>query len=269
MAGSLPIVDARIAGDPVRLLVDTGAVRSVLSPEAAQRLRLRRDPWVGDRVVGVAGVVSQYWNAITHSVSIGGVPLIQPEMAVAPLAGPVDGLLGADFWTRYDADLDLPQRRLTLYRAEPCVRQVAPWGEAAVRIQGVVGGPRNRLLLPASLDGVPTVALFDTGSEKSAVALRLARRLPPPTDGWRVARLRGVSTTAQVVPARRFARLTIGPLVFADSLLPLLPFFPGQANVLVGEDLLRGCRTWFSFANRQVFIARAPGDVLPCPASGG
>ncbi|HET6182481.1 MAG TPA: retropepsin-like aspartic protease [Acetobacteraceae bacterium] len=264
----MPTVQATISGASVRLLLDTGAARSLLGSAAVQRLGLRRDRFAGERVAGVGGGVSAALNAITGTIVLGGAELDQPEMAVAPVNIPVDGLLGADFWLRYDADLDLPHRRLTLYEASPCPRAAAPWRGPSVRLQGFEDAPPNRLLLPILLDGIEARAAFDTGAQASSVALRLAARFPPPPGGWQAVHVRGVNGAARVLPARRFARLQIGELVYADWLMPVLPLPPGPIEALVGEDLLHGCRTWFSFRARQVFVAAAPGDVLACRRSG-
>jgi hypothetical protein len=265
----LPVVEAQIAGAPVRLLVDTGAVRSLLSESAAARLRLPRDPWVGTRVVGVGGL-SSAWDAVTGAIVLGGAELPEPEMAVAHLPLPLhaDGVLGADIWRRFDADLDLPARKLTLYRAARCQRSAPPWPEPAIAIAALGWAPPERLMLPAALEGLPAAAVFDTGAQISAVSKRLAMRIPAPADGWRALRVSGVNAGVSVVQARRFARLQVGPFLYLNAVLPVLELPPNPGTVLVGVDMLRGCRTWFSFTARQVFVATRSRDVLACRLMG-
>ena len=55
-------------------VLDTGAERSMVSPQAVQRLHLALDKWVGTRMHGIGGII-EHPNADPRSLTLGGVPL--------------------------------------------------------------------------------------------------------------------------------------------------------------------------------------------------
>ena len=179
----LPLVDATIAGAPVRLVLDTGADRTLLSEAAVRRLGLPRDPHRTSRSAGVGGVFGGF-DAIVNTITLGGTTLPLPRVVVGDFNlgfsdTQVDGLLGADLWRHFDVDLDLPARTATLYRAQFCHRTAPPWPGPAIAIEGLAGPP-TRLLLPVALDGKGAAAIFDTGAQVTGVSTRLAASVPNP-----------------------------------------------------------------------------------------
>lgn len=269
----LPLIDGTIAGKPVRLVLDTGADRTLLSEAAVRRLGLRR----GSKATRSAGIGGSFaaFDALAGSIQFGKVSVPLANVVVGNFAlglseSQVDGLLGADLWRQLDVDLDLPARTARFYRAEPCRRRSPPWVGPGVAIDGLAG-PANRLLLPAALDGHGAVAIFDTGAQVSGVSFRLAARAGETDEPASEVRIRGAGGGVARLKARRFASFRVGPLLFRNPVLPVLPL-PQYADALVGEDMLRGCRVWFSFAARQLFLdtpeVTAPqgGQIaLACP----
>ncbi|MBV8912569.1 MAG: clan AA aspartic protease, partial [Acetobacteraceae bacterium] len=106
-------VDARINGERATLVVDTGAERSILSPEAAKRLGVT-DQYDFSRAVSGIGETIHTGDARLRSLSVGEVAFADPRILVGPI-GPLgaDGLLGADLLGDFDLDLDGPRRQLT------------------------------------------------------------------------------------------------------------------------------------------------------------
>ncbi len=94
-------LDARLDGQPISVLVDTGARSRILSTAAARRLgvagdRLGADP--GGVNAGIDLHPSEYhWHRFRKLV-IGSETTRDPVLTVAPLAEPVDLLLGADWF---------------------------------------------------------------------------------------------------------------------------------------------------------------------------
>ena len=99
--GDRLLMTARLDGRPVSVLVDTGARSRILSTAAARRLgvygdRLGADP--GGVNAGVDLHPSEYhWHRFRR-LTIGGETMDDPVLTVAPLAEPVDLLLGADWF---------------------------------------------------------------------------------------------------------------------------------------------------------------------------
>lgn len=276
VANRLVFVTAFINGQPVDLVVDTGSDRTLLSRAAVARLGLGTDAMHRTRGWGLAGPTASL-DAKVSRFELAGITLPLARVAVGdlsvkPLGARVDGVLGTDVLRRFDVDLDAPAGQLTLYRGESCRLKVPPWPTPAVAIAGVRGVNRTRqvprlLLIPIEVDGVPGLALLDTGSQVSAVTRAFAR-----TVGVPAARLRqdqtvivgGAGPDPVTVPLHRF-RLRIGPWIADDPVLPVLqppedpephvryPTPPWQG--LVGEDFLHGRRIWVSFTGWQVFIS--------------
>ncbi len=94
-AGGVFTLPVEVNGVAANFMLDTGAVRSTVTPEAVQRLRLARDKWVGTTMTGVGGIgnVERPPNATPASISLGGIPLVRrrlsrdSSLAVACTAG--------------------------------------------------------------------------------------------------------------------------------------------------------------------------------------
>ena len=95
-------------------------------------------------------------------------------MTVGPLpvnaiAGrPIAGLLGRDFLSPFDLDLDLPAHRMTLYDVRGCDAGFLPWTTpyAAIPASTPMGAA---LVVQVLVDGRPLRALIDTGASASLI----------------------------------------------------------------------------------------------------
>src|SRR5262249_26586082 len=129
--------------------------------------------WHGGMHRGVTSF-SNSVNAIVHSFKVGGMALENRSLAIIPFSfaaevrPPVAGLLGADFLFRFDLEIDLPQRKLTLYRNPGGADGVPPCDGAAMAIP-LVKSATNRLNLAVSVDGHPFRAIIDTGANASLI----------------------------------------------------------------------------------------------------
>jgi predicted aspartyl protease len=263
----LLVVPAGINGRWVRLVVDSGAERTTLSRAVAERLGLPHDPRYQTRSLGIGG---QSVNADVHidRLVLGGVRFPVDRLAVGqfdlhtPGGLDADGLLGADILLAFDMDIDVPAGALTLYRSRLCPEAAPPWQEPAVEIPGV-RARKDRLLLPIELDGVPGMAILDTGAGHNLIGLDMARRLGLDAAAMandRTIRQRGVGPGESTGYLHRFRQLRIGPVVQAAPLLPVNLSMAGFGDALIGEPFLCGRRVWMSFRNRQVFVSRRGDD---------
>jgi hypothetical protein len=92
---------------------------------------------------------------------------------VNALSGPLDGVLGADILRSFDIDLDLPERRMTLYQGQGCAAASPAGAQPYARI-AAGRSPSNRLFFPVQLDGSRISALFDNGAQFSVLSARTA-----------------------------------------------------------------------------------------------
>ena len=118
--GTLQFVPARIAGQPVTLMLDTGAERTVLTEAAVTRLGLKRDPRYVTQTYGIGGPSTNMDAPLPDGLTLGGTRFPVDRVAVGHFAidhvpgAPPDGLLGADLLLAFDMDLNLPAGRMTL-----------------------------------------------------------------------------------------------------------------------------------------------------------
>jgi predicted aspartyl protease len=267
----LLLVDAAVAGKPVALLVDTGAERTTLTEAAVARLGLARDRHA-TRSAGIGGTTASL-DVQVPGLVLGGTRFRLDRLAVGrfriPLPGAeVDGLLGADILLAFELDMDIPGRRLTIYRLRRCDDAVPPW--PAAEVAGVTAR-RDRMLVPIVLDGIPGKAVLDTGAQTSAVSEELAARAGATRhalaqDPHIV--VHGAAPTPLPVPVHRFHSLFIAGEPVPDPRIDVAPG-AGLGDGLVGADFIRGRRLWLAFPMRRLFIARAPSAIdSPFPGRG-
>jgi len=262
----LLVVPAGIGGKWVKLLVDSGAERTVLSADTVARLGLARDEKIITRSTGMGGTYVAN-DAIIPGLVLGGVRFTIERVSVGQFRlGPslaADGLLGSDLLLAFDLDIDVPDKTLTLYRPRLCPDVTPPWREPFERVAGV-RALRDRLLIPLDLDGVSGMGILDTGAQATTIGLRMANRLgltQQSMAGDLIVQHHGAGPGSQEARLHRFKLLRIGPAVARDPVLSVLPVDAGVGDALVGEDFIDGRRIWMSFANREVFVATSKPGV--------
>jgi hypothetical protein len=253
-------------------IMDTGAERTLMSEEAVRRLGLARDGWVASTIRGLGGY-EQRPNALPRSLRLGGMVLRRKTLTgdtsvtvgpvpVSQVAGhPIAGLLGRDFLSPFDLDLDLPDRRLTLNDVHGCTTWFLPWTApyATIPANMPLG---DALVIPAQVDGRALRALLDTGASASLIVapgmfrLGLTPEMLAHDPGGNGA---GVGPAPVPMRLHRFAELRIGPDVSRDASIwvasaRVVPI----VDMLLGVDWLQSRRVWLSYATQQVFVAARP-----------
>ncbi len=261
-------VPVGINGQAVSMLVDTGAERTMITEETAERLKVTRDPRFMTRSGGVGGV-TQSADARVESFVLGGVGFPIDRVSVNRLGPgvPFEGILGADILLAFDLDIDVPGGALSLYRIRRCAVADPPWPERAVPIAGVTAR-RDRMMVPIEVNGVEGIALLDTGAQTSTLGASFARRLGL-TDqvlaSSQALTIRGVGPGTLQARIQRFRTVRLGPVVGTNVLLPLLPMDIGFGDALIGQDFLHGRRMWVSFPTRRLFISQHGHEMLLRP----
>ncbi len=267
IAGGDILVEVAVNGVPASFKLDTGAERSLITPEAARRLDLARDRWVGSTVWGIGGI-ERNSVADPRSLSLAGIPLRHRAPAgdsflvVGPLGAAnagepsVDGLLGRDFLSAFDVALDVPGRRLTLWGVSGCAGRFLPWTEPYDAI-ATLPEYGNALVLPVLADGKRLRALPDTGAAETLLSTAGVIRLGLGDSGGPVQDIHGVGERARAVWSIRLSSLQVGRQTERDvpALASRLHLYP-IVDMLLGADWFRTRRVWLSYATGQVFTAR-------------
>ncbi|HTI79093.1 MAG TPA: retropepsin-like aspartic protease [Acetobacteraceae bacterium] len=252
-----------IDGQKVKLLVDTGAEKTLLTEDAVARLRLPRDYTHATRTYGIGDATAAWDALLPHGMVIGGVEFPVDRVTVGRFGisnvggDAADGLLGADILLAFDLDLDLPQGQLSLYRARrQCPDAAPPWPQPYIDVAGVATR-QDRLMVPFELDGVSGLAVMDTGAQLSSISEHLAERMGVAADALsadRTVMAHGAAPNQVAVRLHRFRELRIGPAVMEAPSLPVVPMTGGMGDALVGADFLKGRRAWLSYSTRRIFV---------------
>jgi hypothetical protein len=263
--GGRLMLTVTLDGQPARFILDTGAVRSLVTPEAVARLRLRLDEWVDSTVMGVGGY-RRHRNADPRSITLGGLALHRRTLTqdtsltvgILPGGGAADGLLGRDFLSLYDVMIDPGAGRLSLYDARGCAGRFLPWrgGYAAVPATVPMG---QALVFEARVDGHKMRAMLDTGAYRSLVTAPGMMRLgltAASVAGDPQDLAQGVGPLTVRMPRHRFSSLSVGGDVVRDPALLVTAFHVlPMVDLILGADWLAGRLVWLSYATAQVFVA--------------
>ena len=256
-------VTVTIDGQPVKLLVDTGAEKTLLTEATVERLHLPRDYTHATRTYGIGDATAAWDALLPHGMVLGGVRFPVDRVTVgrfgiANVGGDAaDGLLGADILLAFDLDLDLPTGQLSLYRARrQCPDAAPPWPQPYIRVAGVATR-HDRLMVPFELDGVSGLAVVDTGAQLSSISEHLAEQMGVAADTLsadRTVMAHGAAPNQVAVRLHRFRELRVGPAVMEAPALPVVPMTSGMGEALVGADFLKGRRAWLSYSTHRIFV---------------
>jgi predicted aspartyl protease len=261
--GNVPTVTLRVNGAPVSFLFDTGAERTILGAAAAKRLRLDAHYEYARRLRSLGGAMAG-GDARLASLGSGGLAMTNFRVLVGPVslppvAGkPLDGLLGADFFTGFEVDLDLAHRRITLYEPPPCAIAGPDWSVPYDTIEAN-RSLHDRLFFPVRLDGHQLAALIDTGAQLTTLDADSAAAVG--VTGTTLAQdpvttLRGAAAEMVKSRAHRFAELQIDGQSLRDQTIMVAKLGLQDADLVLGADFLRWQRVWLSYRSHRIFLER-------------
>jgi predicted aspartyl protease len=270
IVGTVVLAPVMVNDTQGTFILDTGSSQTVVTPEAVSHLGLALDEWTATTMRGVGGLERRR-NANPRSVTLGGVALHRRSLArdatlrVATLPRTavsdrkIDGLLGRDFLSLFDLDLDLSRRTLALYDVQGCAGRFLPWTDAYLSVP-VRNPAESALVVPVAVDGVPLRALLDSGASRTLVGAPGMARL-----GLGVDRLRGdpSQTVSGLGPhtvmmwQHRFSEFRIGDETFAQPVFLVAPIeIQPISDMLLGADWLMRHRVWISYATGQLFATK-------------
>jgi hypothetical protein len=263
------LVPLTINGINANVVLDTGAARSLVTPEAVRRLGLASDEWVATTMRGVGGIV-EHPNADPHSLALGDLPLHRHTVThdtsltvgempgFAPPGLVVDGLVGRDLLSPFDLQFDIPTHRLTLYDVHNCAGRFVPWSGNYAVLQAEM--PMTKaMVVPVIVDGQRLRALLDTGATSSVILAPGMFRLgltPEMVVHDPGAVAHGIGPHAPEMHKHMFSSWQVGPGLERNPTIwvahvRVVPI----VDALLGADwLLSQRRVWISFATGQVFF---------------
>ena len=263
--GPFVSVDSRVDGTPARLMVDSGAQATVLSAAAARRAGAVLDLHRVVRATGIGGTAT-YPTARIGRLLLGNIPVEPAVVAVMPTVPVVDGNIGMDILGDVDLDFNLPAGRITLHRGWLCPGTGPPWATGATELrtqarQSRLLPPTARplqLLLVMALDGVPALAMVDSGAGRTLVSRSFVARLGV-TDAALAARpplrLSGLSPLGAEGRWWQFHEARIGTERLNAPVMVVADLHDQGFDLLLGMDYLATHRVWLSYGTRRIFVA--------------
>jgi hypothetical protein len=239
------------------MLFDTGGI-TALTEAGVERWHI---PQSGAMSVSVGyNGAGMHPLADVASMSLGEVKLPARYLTVMGYTDKqVDGFLGYDLATHYDLEIDGPNRILRLYPAH-CLA-APPWAGATL-VEGAAKTPW--LSIPLTIDGVQELGAIDTGASRTSIRSPTLRRLgltdaTLATDPSRLVHIVNGNDTR--VYLHKFHTVQVGPVAAHDVVLEVMPGDPPaldgghhMPDVLIGQDLLRTHRVWFSYSTNRIYL---------------
>jgi hypothetical protein len=258
--GDTPVLALSSERGDLRLLLDTGATATMVTPELVRRLGLASTP-MAPEAFGLAGGGDDCAGLRPRRTRLPDVHLLGPTpgagrvslrgiealvLPVAALPPGVDGVLGAPTLRLQPLWIDPLAGRIGFGAAALALAdRDAPLSRQRVPLRWAQGAPLLNLTTPVGI--LP--ALADTGAEGLFVSPRLAARLPLPGRG-RVLRLVGFCgeqpveqrditglslSVVTALPARPVGATPPLPVIITDN-----PVFQALGvEAIVGQELLR------------------------------
>lgn len=279
------LVDGSINGHPVGVLIDTGASKTVMTRSAAERLGLDRV----DASISFYGVGGRTRAELTEIEEFRLGAAVQRKWPVLVIGeqpmGDVAVILGEDFFENLDLELDFGNNVVRLFQPQDCDKAaLAYWAPdtPSLKIADV-----HRLVVDVEVNGVPLLALVDTGASRSTLDLGVARRagITPASagaaSGGCIVGIGRKPVDAFIAPMERFA---IGNEIIRDARIviadmsghPMREGFGSRTSkpfdtpeVILGVDFLLAHRVFIAHSQRAVYFThngRTPVfDNRPAP----
>jgi Aspartyl protease len=268
--GTTVLVPVTVNGIVGSFVLDTGASLTIVTPDAVHHFNLALDEWTATTMRGVGGLERRR-NADPRSIELGGLALHRRSLAkdatlrVATLSRTefagrqIDGLLGRDFLSAFDLDLNFPARQMRIYDVHECTGRFLPWTEPYLSVPAE-NPIESALVVPVELDGVPLHALLDSGAGQTLVAAPGMARL-----GLGVERLQndpnqivsGMGPHTVTVWQHQFRAMLIGGETIPAPRFLVAPIeLSPITDMLLGADWLKGRRVWISYATHQLFVTK-------------
>ncbi len=256
-----PAINVVVNGQgPFLFLVDTATSHTVITPGLRDRLGLAALPGPAVDVVTAAGTARSQYYLIAETAAA-GVIVEGVRAVVLPLPEQLGimGALGADFLSNFVVDLDFRAQQITLYPEH-----------AELRVPGLrrVKGMTNAhgfVVLPATIDGLQTSAVFDSGAAFTVGNPTLgasAKSFGVPTMRMVDNMITDAVRQRQFAEAFNFAKIALGPATWRDARVLIADMrvfaqigLQRQAAVFIGMDLMQGRRVVIDYGAGAIWLA--------------
>ena len=271
MDGLKPIISATVNGQPARLIVDSGAFYSLVTPRAAEKFKMRvSDLPQGFYLQGAVGTTSARLGVAT-SFQLDGQRFQRLEFLVAgDDLGPADGLLGQNILGTLDVEYDFANGVVRIFKPTGCDQAMLAYWTKNLAAISVMPIARSTPLEPhisghAIVNDLPIKVMFDTGADRSTLRLSTALK----AGGKLVAdaasaddAMRGIgrrATDSYIIP---FSSFEVGNETIKNIRLRVARSdFPGP-DMLLGADFFLSHHVLVSQSQHRLYFTYNGGPVF-------
>ncbi len=273
-----PIATLTLNGVEAKMLLDSGAFYSFLSPSTAARLNLplRGLPY-GFQIEGYTGSVEAQRTRVDKVGLLGAdIPNVEFLVGGNELGAGIMGILGRNFLSWADTEYDLAHGvvRMNFPKGDCDDTVFAYWaGQAPVIVAPLErkGSGDSTLRVAVAINGKRTLAILDTGAPTTALSLRAARRagieerdLTPHGRAGGAGEGRVRSWTAPV------AMFELAGEKISNNRLEINDTDSLGEGLLLGLDYFLSHRLYVSREQRKIYITWNGGSVFaPLQANSG
>ncbi|MBS0295051.1 MAG: aspartyl protease family protein [Proteobacteria bacterium] len=273
MNGYVPVVSVRINGQPAQLTLDTGAFHSVLSPEAAERLGVRKLT-TGD--LRIRGATGEGWAEVgqADSFQFAGYDMGRTQFVLAGhgTGARNAGVLGQNILGGEDVEYDLAGGMVRLFKAQNCRdADLAYWTDkpaGAIPIEPTINN-RATIVGKAKVNGQTVRVLFDTGAARSMLSLDASRRLGVKLNASEVhagglsAGITGKLAESWIAP---FDSFSLGEEEVRNVRLPIGDINLPGVDLLLGADFFLSHRILVAHSQNRLYFTYNGGPVFRADA---
>ena len=273
MEGLRPLVLVKINGADARLVADSGAFYSMLSPAAAAEFKLpKRSAPFGAYVRGVGGGGTTPEIATVQSFTLANYALPKVEFLVGgnELGAGAVGLLGQNLMRIADVEYDLANGMLRLIKPENCGKRAMAYWAAASQPIAIVDMRKPTVLTPqpigsAFVNGIEVRVGFDTGAPVSMLSLSAAKRagITPSSAGVRPGgAIHGVGHGAVDVWVAPLASFKIGGEEIQHTQVLVADLKLQDFDMLLGDDFFLSHRIYLANGQGKLYFTYNGGPVF-------
>ena len=271
-----PTVSVKIDGKDAKLIADTGAFYNLLTPQSAKRLGLKLGPAprVGYLIEGVNGSSDvQLTYAKAFTVMGGTFPNIEFLVAAPQLGDFADGLLAETFLGATDAEFDLANGVIRLFKPVGCDKSALAYWDQDRPFAVVDISPLSAMSLRSKpirgqvkVKGVTLRVQFDTGAARSILTLRAARQAGVDIDGpgvrpggLSIGVGRGRAIQTWIVPVASFK---VGDEEVKHTALRVGDIELEDEDMLLGADFFLSHRLLVANSQAKIYLTYNGGPVF-------
>ncbi len=273
-SGGYSELPVKINGADARLVVDSGAFFSVITPGAADRLHMTSTAQEFDiRGVGVGGTTGRIAVRLAKDFTIAGVDLHNVDFELGEKGfGEADGLLGQNLLAFPEVEYDLGHDVMRFFKPNGCsVEPLAYWATAqpysVIDIETRSKTELAHMTGYAFINGQKIKVAFDTGSPSSTMTLAAAERagVKPYDPGvYRAGSTSGVARNSEVpIWNAPFASFKLGDEEIKNVRIFVGPLGIGETeDMLLGSDFFRSHRILVSYTQDKLYFTYNGGVVF-------